>query len=196
MSYFCIDEAKASTNDLAKFEERFSVKSQRLSELVRRLDLMILTFGVGWDLLDPSGKLIADINGVTKLLKSGCAEFRCDSVEDQKNSIVMVLRQLKRWNPNLTVVTTLSPVPLSGFYSNEYHVTRANTISKASLALAVEAAQREKEFIYFPSYEWITQVRSAVTNTVSYGEDGTTRHPKNPIISEICDSFLSLCRET
>ena len=196
LTYLSTDELHAGTDDPTKFEERFSVRSHNLPDLVGDLELIVLTLGVGWDLVDSHGKLISDTSQAGRLLRRGFAKFRYDSVEEQKNRIVRALRLLKAWNPCLTIVVSLSPIPLSGFFSNDYHVVRANTVSKASLALAIEQAQQEERFIYLPSYEWVTLARPAVTDVVSFGEDSTTRHPKNLVVAEICDAFISLCRDS
>lgn len=66
------------------------------------------------------------------------------------------LVELKRVNPGVRVLLTVSPVPLIATYENR-HVLVSTTYSKSVLRVAAEQAMRRHDWIdYFPSYEIIT----------------------------------------
>ena len=68
-----------------------------------------------------------------------------------------VLRLLEQANPRLSVLLTVSPVPLTATASGQ-HVLLATSHSKATLrAVASELTLTEGRVDYFPSYEIITQ---------------------------------------
>lgn len=71
-------------------------------------------------------------------------------------NLASVLRVLKRRNPKLRVLLTVSPVPLTATASGK-HVLTSTTYSKSVLrAVAGAAADKHKRVDYFPSYEIIT----------------------------------------
>lgn len=63
---------------------------------------------------------------------------------------------LKALNPNIKLIVTVSPVPMSATFSG-MDVVRANTLSKAVLrAAAEEFVNAHDDADYFPSYEIVT----------------------------------------
>lgn len=67
-----------------------------------------------------------------------------------------VIRLLKDINPDLKIILTVSPVPLTATASGQ-HVLVATTYSKSVLrAVAGDASQRWQHVDYFPSYEIVT----------------------------------------
>lgn len=89
-------------------------------------------------------------------------EFKADRYEFVNMSVAAVVKDLtasilemKRFNPSIRVLLTVSPVPLVATYSGE-HVIRATTYSKSVLRAAVEEVCASFEDVdYFPSYEII-----------------------------------------
>ncbi|CAB4957833.1 MAG: hypothetical protein F2842_09090 [Actinobacteria bacterium] len=78
------------------------------------------------------------------------------------------LRLLRRVNPSVRVLLTVSPVPLAATYEKR-HVWASTTYSKAVLlAVAQDVARAEDLVDYFPSFEIIT---SPLTNSQYYEDD-------------------------
>lgn len=182
---------KVPANMRQTWDDRFGVESKEITKSIGMLDLLILTFGVGCDFIDANGDLVLDISNISDKLKNDDAFLRNPSVEEQAGYIQSCVEKIRQINPLLPIFITLSPVPLSGFYG-ETHVSIANTMSKAGVALAIHKARENVDVIYLPTYEIVTTLAPIVQNTVVWGEDGTTRHPKNELITEICKSFVGL----
>lgn len=73
-----------------------------------------------------------------------------------RRALTRSLRQLRRLNPRLRVILTVSPVPLTATMSGS-HVLVATTESKSVLRAIAGSAAREFPFVdYFPSYEIIS----------------------------------------
>lgn len=70
--------------------------------------------------------------------------------------LIVALTFIRKMNPGVKVVLTVSPVPLNATFEDR-HVFVSTTWSKAALRIAAEKATRALEgVVYFPSYEIIT----------------------------------------
>jgi len=173
------------------WDSRFGIESKSIIDVIPRLDLLVLTFGVGYDLVDPLGNLVLDPSNVSEKIKNNLYKFESPEVSEQAESICNCINAIRSLNKNIPIFITISPVPLSGFVG-DIHVLRANTISKANLALAINVAQSKSEFIYIPTYEVVTSIAPVIFKNYIWGEDGTSRHPNNALIKSICEAFISL----
>lgn len=73
-----------------------------------------------------------------------------------RRDMVTAMRMMRRRNPRLQVLLTVSPVPLTATASGQ-HVLTATTYSKSVLRAVAGQLQSEFKFVdYFPSYEIIT----------------------------------------
>ena len=78
---------------------------------------------------------------------------RVDAIEADLNAALAIMRKA---NPQLRVLLTVSPVPLTATASGG-HVLPATTYSKSVLRAVAGVAAEEHDFVdYFPSYEIIT----------------------------------------
>lgn len=83
-------------------------------------------------------------------------EFRNFGYEETLADMVFSLEYIRRINPNVRIILTVSPVPLNATYEDR-HVFLSTTWSKAVLRLVAEAlTERFDRCLYFPSYEVIT----------------------------------------
>lgn len=90
------------------------------------------------------------------------------AVSDVEDSLALFFGAVKRRNPRLRVILTVSPVPLAATYEDR-SVLVSTTYSKAVLRVAAEAMIRRHDWIdYFPSYEIIT---GSPTAGLYYQED-------------------------
>ncbi len=84
---------------------------------------------------------------------AGEYEFHNFDYDEVSSDLRRFLSCLRSVNPQVRVILTVSPVPLTATYTDE-HILVANTDSKAILRAVCGAANREFDFVsYFPSYE-------------------------------------------
>tara|TARA_E500000318_G_C3566014_1_gene215670 strand:+ start:3007 stop:4050 length:1044 start_codon:yes stop_codon:yes gene_type:complete len=185
-----LNPEKIDDSDRESWNERFSVSSQNVLTSIKNLDLLILTFGVGFDFLDGNNKLVINTDNISERVRKNEIHLKSSPVDQQAKYIESCLHKISEINPNLPVFITLSPVPLSGFHG-AHHVAIANTISKSSLSLAIHKAKENTPFFYLPIYEIVTSLSELVTQKPVWGEDGTTRHPKSDLVEKICRSFIT-----
>lgn len=84
-------------------------------------------------------------------------EKKVMTVEENVNELQKMIDLWKIYNPDIQLILTVSPVPLSAtFRANDYHVITANAHSKATLRVAAEIFCNKNENVhYFPSYETV-----------------------------------------
>lgn len=78
------------------------------------------------------------------------------SVAETTTDLADCIRLLRRINPTLRIMLTVSPVPLVATATDQ-HVFRATSYSKSVLRVACEEASRAfEDVVYFPAYEIVT----------------------------------------
>ena len=175
-----------------KIDYRVGFKNENFAGLVDRLGLLIITFGVGFDLVNrKTNEIIVDLTNVSQNIKSSEYIFRFPTIQEQSNYISSSIKNIRKINSNLPIFVTVSPVPLSG-YVGDHHVFTANAISKSNLILSVQEAKKLANFIYIPTYELITSIAPAIMNGNLWGDTKTKRHPNENLVKEICKAFISL----
>lgn len=178
-------------NQLTEWDNRFGIESKHILSIIPKIDLFILTFGVGWDLVDKDNNICLDLESIKSRLTNGELKFHNPDLHEQSQNISSCIQSIRNLNFDAPIIVTLSPVPLSGFFG-EHHVFHANALSKSSLLLAIEQAKLKSDFIYVPTYEIVTSLAPILFEEKVWGEDGTSRHPNNNLIRLICESFIKL----
>ncbi|MGO1120760.1 GSCFA domain-containing protein [Rhodovibrionaceae bacterium A322] len=135
-------------------QAHFSATRQAFEEA----DLLIFTLGLteAW---------VCKEDGAVLPLAPGVAagEFQDDrhqfvnfSASETAADLQAAITKIKKVNPGLKVLLTVSPVPLAATYE-EKHVLTATGFSKAALRVAAEeTCQALDDVFYFPSYEIVT----------------------------------------
>jgi hypothetical protein len=83
-------------------------------------------------------------------------EFVNFSAAEVQADLELFITKIRRINPALQILLTVSPVPLIATYEPR-HVWVSTTFSKSALRVAADVAERAFDgVIYFPSYEIIT----------------------------------------
>jgi hypothetical protein len=174
------------------WEGRLGFEPKSLSELITKLDLLIITFGVGFDLVNnQTNEIISNVENVSENIKNGKYIFKAPTIDEQTNYICSSIKNIKKINPSLPIFITISPVPLSG-YVGANHVFTANTISKANLVLSLEEAKKSADFTYIPIYELIMLIAPVVMTDNIWGDKNTRRHPNEDLVKKICEVFINL----
>jgi len=111
--------------------------------------------------------------------------FRVLGAEENRQNLTAIYRKIRTHRPEARIVLTLSPVPLAATFRPVSCVT-ANSVSKASLRIAIDEVVREfsadDRLHYFPSYEMVT---SFIDNPM--GPD--LRHPRRETVDAIMETF-------
>jgi len=132
-------ETKEKT--LKNMNEQLSVAA----ESVKNTDFLLLTFGTSWVYrLQESGEVVSNCHKLPakKFIRSRL------TVEEIVRDYKKLITTLRKINPTLKVILTVSPIRHWKDGANE------NNLSKAVLLLSVEALCKELEGVcYFPSYE-------------------------------------------
>jgi hypothetical protein len=85
-------------------------------------------------------------------------KFHNFTFNEVDSDLDLFVRKIKRVNPSVKLILTVSPVPLIATYTPK-HVLSATTYSKSVLrAVAGEMEQKHKDVHYFPSFEIITGI--------------------------------------
>lgn len=129
----------------------------------RKADIFILTLGLteAWRSRE-DGSIFSVAPGVVGgSYDPALHEFVNFGVADVQADLFAFLDGLKKFNPGIKVVLTVSPVPLVATYEPR-NVLVSTTYSKSVLRVAAEAAIARYDWVdYFPSYEIITANISA-----------------------------------
>lgn len=108
------------------------------------------------------------------------------SVVDVTEDLEAMIAILRRINPSIRVIITVSPVPLVATASGR-HVLTATTYSKAVLRVAADQAVRgTSDVAYFPAYEIVTGAQNL---GAAFEED--LRSVREPVIAQVMAGFAS-----
>lgn len=154
-------------NGFASLEEAFQDRLAHLAnvkKMFETLDVFVFTLGLteAWRYkLD--GSIIPNPPSTLKCYNEQLDEydfinFNVSEVTQDMFDFIVLLR---RYNPKAKVILTVSPVPLIATYSGN-HVLSATTYSKSVLRVVAQMAADSFDHVdYFPSYEIITNSKSA-----------------------------------
>ncbi len=111
--------------------------------------------------------------------------FKILSVDENRENLTRSYELVRRLRPDARIILTLSPIPLAATFRPVSCIT-ANTVSKASLRVAIDevmrANQSDRHLYYFPSYEIVTSFLDD-----AFGDD--LRHPRPETIDFVMDTF-------
>ena len=140
------------------YDEAVRLETKRLFD---ETEVFILTFGLSEVWYDePTGNVFwrtipKDVYDPDR------HKFRVASVEENRENIRAIYDLIRRYRPDARVIVTLSPVPLIATFRDVSCIS-ANSVSKASLRVAIDEVLREVggdgQMYYWPSYELITDV--------------------------------------
>jgi hypothetical protein len=125
--------------------------------MLRGIDLLVFTFGLTEAWIDaPSGTVYPTAPGtIAGVFDPERHVFKNFSYPEIYADFTQVRQLLKRINPNMKFLVTVSPVPLTATASGK-HVLQATLYSKSVLrAVAGQLASEFDDVDYFPSYEII-----------------------------------------
>ena len=125
--------------------------------MISQADLLVFTMGLteGW-IHQASGTVYPTAPGtIAGVYDSSQYEFKNYTHSEIMQDFDVILKMLRSIRPNLKILLTVSPVPLTATASGD-HVLPATVYSKSVLrSVAGELSQKHDFIDYFPSYEMI-----------------------------------------
>lgn len=134
-----------SDTDAGACLQKINKRLEQSAAFLREADVLAITWGTAWVFRHlPSGNIAANCH---KLPASDFERFRL-GIEEIVEEYVTLLTSLRKLNPHLKYMLTVSPIR---HWKDGAH---GNQLSKAVLLLAAEELTRRiPEAVYFPSYE-------------------------------------------
>lgn len=141
---------------------------------LQRTSIVIITLGTAF-VYKKEGTVV---NNCHKLNKSFFTRELL-SIEEIVNSLSNTISKLKKLNPNIQIVTTLSPVRhLRDSFAE-------NSLSKSILRVALDQLEKKQSVYYFPSYEILLD---ELRDYRWYGKD--LCHPSETAVEYIMNKFI------
>jgi hypothetical protein len=171
---------------------------ERLRRAIEGVDVFVLTIGVAPCFFHAqSGAFMVSTmaSSTTSDLLAEVGVMRTTTVQENADNIRSIIEAIRRIaGREVTVVLTVSPVPLSG--TTEFtSAVIADCISKSTLRLACQQvlADGPEEVFYWPSFEivrWLGAHFGGAHPDVYGAHDGNTRHVSPWLVDIIVDLFL------
>ncbi|WP_179216858.1 GSCFA domain-containing protein [Humidesulfovibrio mexicanus] len=169
----------------------YNVQFERFRQLIREAGCVVYTLGVAPGVFEKDTDLPTLRRGKALLqgIRSGELSSRMSSVEENVRNFVDIVEMLQRAKPELTIVYTLSPVPLTASFGSPSAVVE-DCVSKSVLRVACHEIAKLglPNLHYWPSFEiakWL-----AANTAPTFGGDGNTHHINPNIVQCIVQSFI------
>ncbi len=178
--------------NLSRLKQIFDKPPIYYRQLIEKSDLVILTLGVApcFFSLENNEFILPRASQVSVRSLGQKYEFRTTTVKENTHNIEEIISRLRIIKPDVQVVLTLSPVPLSVTFEYD-SVIEADCVSKSTLRVAIDEVLRKKisNLHYWPSFEIVKWL--GVYRGDAYGkEDNTTVHVSEYMIDVIVNAFI------
>ena len=159
--------------------------------------VVVLTLGVAANFFDAEGRFVfMQLRTRTSTEALSGMTMRTSTVAENVENIGWVIDAIRRLaGKDVTIVLTLSPVPMGGTSEFDSAVI-ADCLSKSTLRVACHeaiAARADERLIYWPSFEivrWLGPHFGQDIPPVYGADDGNTRHVSTWIVDLIISLFL------
>lgn len=170
---------------LADYEENYPLHVAAARRAFEEMDVFIITLGLNevWSFAaDGSVFSRSPWRAAPSLIRRNIL-----TVEENVDDLLKMADILRRFNPKVKIICTVSPVPLHAtFRADDQHVVVANTHSKAVLRVAAEEfVRRCPGAYYFPSYEIVT-----VSTESPWAPD--QRHVSRAAVEKVMAAFVDM----
>ena len=184
-------------------EAAFSPASrERLRQSFADSDVFVMTLGVAASFFDDNGEFVfvSQHTRTTTDLLAGLS-MRTTSVAENVENIDRIIGSVRRLGrPDMKIVLTVSPVPMSGTNELDSAVV-ADCVSKSTLRVAcheVIAARGREGVVYWPSFEivrWLGPHFGPEIGRIYGADDGNSRHVSSWLVDLIVRLFLEFHAE-
>jgi hypothetical protein len=166
---------------------------------LRECDLFIFSLGLATSFFDrETGDFVLTVGGdVEGAALAELYQHRNTTVGENVVNVRHIIDQLRRLNPEVKIVLTVSPVALGGTYERQSAVL-ADCVSKSTLRVTVEEilALGLPDIYYWPSFEmarWLGAHLTAKYDPPFGADDGRTRHVSVWLQDLIIGLFVEYC---
>jgi len=173
--------------NLHYFDSLLQSRADAAREELAKADVFVLTIGVApcW-FLKTTGEFVMrpDLRHIERFFQ------RTLTVKESRDALTSVLDLVYRINPQVSMVLTLSPVPLARSFEFESAIV-ADCVSKSTLRAAIHeliSTYQGRKPLYFPAFEIVRWLGAHAGN--AYGDDGLPRHVSREYVRHIIASFL------
>ncbi len=160
--------------------------SIEIHKRISQADVFVLTLGLVETWYDIKADTYLNFTP-SEVLSSNLSRFECRVTDYDENVLAAkyLIKFLRdKFNPNLKVIITVSPVPLLVSFTGQ-DIVQANTFSKATLRAVAQKIEEEDELVdYFPSYEIVTMSDPNKAWLPDY------RHVRRETVSRIMQTFI------
>lgn len=148
--------------------------------LIASAGAAVLTLGLAVAALDKRGKIAVNTEG----------EFKAISADEAQRDIAKSVFALRAINPRITVVLTLSPVPLNRSFWSDAPVV-ADCVSKSTLRVAIDQYLKTKptNVHYWPAFEIVRWLGSHRPGHYA-ADDGLERHVSKDVVNVVTSLFI------
>lgn len=172
-------------NDAGEAAEVSDSVKAATREIFDNTDIFIFTLGLSEVWYDkPTGEIFWRAIP-TKKFDPERHGFRVLNTEENRKNLRRVYELIREHRPDAHIIFTLSPIPLAATFRPISCIT-ANSVSKASLRVAIDEVVREfnndSRLHYFPSYEIVTLFLDD-----AFGVD--MRHPRPEVVDFVMQTF-------
>lgn len=165
--------------------ERINDSQKKASAFIKEADWLLLTLGSAFIYEDRA----IENNGNYENVVANCHKVPADkfnrrllSAEEVKDILQQMIQEVKKQNPGVNFIYTISPVRhlREGFIENNR--------SKATLIQAVHALTNDVDIFYFPAYELVID---DLRDYRFYAED--MAHPNYAATNYVWEKFINAC---
>ena len=156
--------------------------------------MVVFTLGVAPNFFSKeTGEMVLLKPGEFKLSDVGKKYiWRNTTVEENKNNIKRILEILRSFNESLTIILTVSPIPLKVTFDYSSAMV-ADCVSKSTLRATVDEIMREVpgDMIYWPSFE-VFRWMGAYSGPMYGAEDQSTYHASEFVLDSVFRHFYRI----
>jgi len=189
MQYVAEGNVNAVTD---RIQQHFGEKvKNEIFNNIKTSDIVIMTVGVAPCFFDANGDFYFRTKAAEDKSILSKVKMRTTTVTENIDNINYIIESIYRINPAAQVIVTLSPVPLAGTTEFTSPIL-ADCVSKSVLRAALhEVLLKQKDVIYWPSFEIVKWLGSHVTFKLFSQDDGHSRHVSHWVIDMIMKLFVS-----
>ncbi|WP_150050897.1 MULTISPECIES: GSCFA domain-containing protein [Methylomonas] len=178
-----------------RLAEIFDQPAESYREKIAKAQLLIITLGVAPAFFElESGEFVLPkASQINMRLFAAKYHFRTTTVDENLNNLKAMVALVRRLSPAVTIVITVSPVPLAVTFEYDSPIV-ADCVSKSVLRIAADQLMRERipGIYYWPSFEvvrWVGGYRGDAFGA----EDGSTHHVSEQTVDSIIRAFIRQC---
>ena len=168
-------------------------RGEQALSLIKQADVFVLTLGAAMAFFDrTTGEFVLPrVSALNSRALADRYDFRMTSVAENVANVKVLIKFIRLMNPDVTIVLTVSPVPLLVSF-NGGPCVQADCISKSTMRLTAHEVVNDPEFdriIYWPSFEVFRWVGS--NNSDFYAaDDGASGHVTDSKVQETIAAFI------